>query len=79
MFVMRELKSMILKRKRVNKLKTERKDKIDFKKYHVLLDGIRNKDISKSFTICGKKLTKILDKSYFSYYIIYVFREKEIH
>lgn len=58
MFVMRELKSMIRKGKELINSKPERKDKIDFKKYHVLLDGIRDKDISKSLPDLWEKINE---------------------
>jgi hypothetical protein len=58
MLVMKEIKSMIRKGKELINSKPKIKDVIDFKKYHVILDKRRNKDISKSLPDLWKKINE---------------------
>lgn len=58
MLVMKEIKSMIRKGKELINSKPKIKDVIDFKKYHVILDKRRKKDISKSLPDLWKKINE---------------------
>ena len=58
MLVMKEIKSMIRKGKELINSQPKIKDVIDFKKYHVILDKRRKKDISKSLPDLWKKINE---------------------